>query len=59
MIQDIATIVTAVGVFVAVLGLRAAQRQRMRQFETLYVQRYWSLMDGLSLDVLRGKTAPR
>jgi hypothetical protein len=54
MIQSIATSVTAVGVVVAVLGLRASQRQRLRQFENLYVQRYWALMDKLSLEALRG-----
>lgn len=54
MIQTIATCVTAFGVVVATLGLRASRRQRLRQFEMLYVQRYWTLMDQLSLAARRG-----
>jgi hypothetical protein len=45
--------ITIISVLLAVLALRASQRQRLRQFETLYVQRYWSLMDGLTLAALR------
>ncbi|WP_328610567.1 hypothetical protein OG943_16060 [Amycolatopsis sp. NBC_00345] len=54
MIQNIASVITTVSVFLAMLSLRASQQQRRRQFETLYVQRYWALMDKLSLDALRG-----
>jgi hypothetical protein len=53
-IQDIGTLATAVGVFIAVLSLGASRRQRLRQFESLYVRRYWTIMDELSLDVMRG-----
>lgn len=56
MIADIALIVTAVGVFAAVLGLRQSNRERLRQFEAMYVQRYWSILDQLSLDVLAGSS---
>lgn len=55
MLNTIATCVTAVGVVIAILGLRASRRQRLRQFETFYVERYWKLMDGLSLPALRGQ----
>jgi hypothetical protein len=53
-LQSIATLITAVGVLLGVLTLRASQRQRLRQFESFYVARYWHLMDGLSLAALRG-----
>lgn len=59
MIQAIATCVTAAGVLIAVLGLRASQQQRLREFEAFYVQRYWGLMDGLSLPALRGESGGR
>ncbi|GAA1866460.1 hypothetical protein GCM10009772_47340 [Pseudonocardia alni subsp. carboxydivorans] len=55
MLQDVGTIATAVGVLLAVLSLRAARLQRRRQFETIYVQRYWTLMDGLTADALAGR----
>jgi hypothetical protein len=54
MIQDIASIATAVGVYFAVIGLRQARIQRMRQFESMFVQRYWKLMDDLSLQAWQG-----
>ncbi|GLZ51347.1 hypothetical protein Acsp07_09640 [Actinomycetospora sp. NBRC 106378] len=53
MIQNISAVVTAVGVVLAALSIRAAQRQRLRSFEAFYVQRYWSLMDSMSLAALR------
>jgi hypothetical protein len=56
-LQDIGTVATAVGVLLAVLSLRAARLQRRRQFETIYVQRYWALMDGLTVDSLAGRRA--
>lgn len=37
------------------MTLRAGLRQRHRQFESFYVQRYWALMDRLSLDALKGE----
>lgn len=54
MIADIASVATAIGVFIALTGLRQSQRQRVRAFEDSYVRRYWHLMDQLSLDALRG-----
>ena len=54
MLRSIATLITAVGVLLGVLTLRASLRQRLRQFESFYVARYWHLMDGLSLAALRG-----
>ncbi|MEN3361194.1 MAG: hypothetical protein V7637_5176 [Mycobacteriales bacterium] len=33
MLQTLASVVTAVGVVVATIGLRQVQRQRLRQFE--------------------------
>jgi hypothetical protein len=53
-LEKIAWVATAVGVFVAVFAVRAANSQRRRQFETIYVQRYWALMDQLSLDAHKG-----
>jgi hypothetical protein len=38
MFEEIATMATAVEVFVAVFAVRAANLQRRRQFETIYVQ---------------------
>lgn len=54
MLQTIATMITALGILLGVLTLRASQRQRLRQFEAMYVVRYWHLMDGLSLDAHKG-----
>ena len=61
MIQDIAGLATA---FAAVIALGALvyaakslgelKRQRDRQFETIFVERYWSLMDRLSLAAIKG-----
>jgi hypothetical protein len=52
MVTDIALSVTAAGVIIALFGLRQSYRSRLRQFESMYVQRYWSIMDRLSLDAL-------
>lgn len=54
MLADIALTVTAAGVLAAVFGLRQSNRERLRQFETMYVQRYWSILDQLSLHALSG-----
>ena len=61
MLGDAGSIATAVGVFLALLSLRAARLQRRRQFEMIYVQRYWALMDGLTVDALAGRqtTSPQ
>jgi hypothetical protein len=54
LIGDIALIVTAIGVLGVVLGLRQSYRERLRQFEAMYVQRYWMILDRLSIDALSG-----
>lgn len=59
MIGDIALIITAIGVLGVVYGLRQSYRQRLREFEELYVQRYWALLDKFSLDVLKGSAVKR
>ena len=52
--QIVSTVLTLVALIFAALTVGAARRQRLRQFESLYVARYWSLMDRLSLEALRG-----
>ncbi|MEQ3554638.1 hypothetical protein WIS52_29590 [Pseudonocardia nematodicida] len=49
MLETIAAVVTALGVVFAGVQLRAGQVQRMREFESLYIQRYWSLVDRFPL----------
>lgn len=53
MIADISLIVTAVGVMGAWFSLRQSYRERLRQLESRYVERYWKILDQLSLDALR------
>ena len=53
-VRSLAPAATAVGVLVAAGSLALSARQQKRQFESFYVQRYWTLMDRLSLDVMRG-----
>lgn len=50
MIGDVASIAAAIGVLSALVGLRQVYRGRQRQFEMMYVKRYWSILDRLSLD---------
>ena len=59
MIQQVASIATAFGVFIAVLAVRVSNLERRRQFETIFVQRYWSLIDRLSLDAQKGHRRPQ
>lgn len=42
---DIGTIFTAVAVVFAVFQVVTARTQRHREFENLYVQRYWQILD--------------
>ena len=51
--------VTAIGVVGAVVALRQSYRERLRQFESMYVQRYWRILDDLSLDALRGSLSDK
>jgi hypothetical protein len=53
-LADILLVVTAAGVVAAVFGLRQSNRERLRQFEAMYVQRYWQILDQMSLDMLAG-----
>jgi hypothetical protein len=55
MIQDIASIAVTAGVVLALVGLLQARRQRRREFERFYVERYWRIMDDLSLPALQGR----
>jgi hypothetical protein len=57
LVSDIALIVTTIGVVGVVIGLRQGYRERLRQFEAMYVQRYWTILDELSLDALRGASS--
>lgn len=50
MIQNIASVVTAVAVIFVVFQLVGDRNSRHREFENLYVQRYWNLTDQLSFD---------
>lgn len=45
---DIATVVTALAVIVAILSFVGDRSQRHREFESLYVLRYWAIGDRLS-----------
>jgi hypothetical protein len=55
MVANIGLLLTAVGLLGAVLALRQAYRARLRQFEAMFVQRYWDILDRLSLEALRGR----
>ena len=57
LIGDVALIVTAIGVLGVLLSLRQSYKERLRQFEAMYVQRYWKIMDQLSLDALKGSSS--
>lgn len=52
--QNVISYIMTLSLLFGALALRASQRQRLRQLEMLYVQRYWALMDKLSLAALRG-----
>jgi hypothetical protein len=58
-LEPVAWAATALTVIIAILTVRAAHLQRRRQFETIYVQRYWTLLDQLSLDALRSRQRPQ
>jgi hypothetical protein len=38
-------------------GLRQSFGERLRQFESLYVQRYWKILDQLSLEAVKASPA--
>lgn len=58
MTQAIASMVTALGVVFAGISIRAGLVQRHRQFEALYINRYWSLLDRLSSEAVITKQRP-
>jgi hypothetical protein len=45
-------VVAIIGVVGLLFSLRQAYRARLRQFEERYVERYWSILDSLSLAAL-------
>jgi hypothetical protein len=53
MLSLFALIVSVFGFFVLLFSLRQTYRARLRQFEEKYVERYWSILDDLSLPALR------
>lgn len=55
---NVATIVTAAAVVVAILSFIGDRSQRHREFESLYVQRYWAIQDRQSADVRLGLRRP-
>jgi hypothetical protein len=59
MASDIALFITAIGVLGVVVGLRQSYLERLQQFEEKYVERYWKILDRLSLDALRPDSASK
>jgi hypothetical protein len=53
MLNLLSFIVAVIGVIGLLFSLRQAYRARLRQFEEKYVERYWSILDSLSLTALR------
>lgn len=56
-VSEIALFITAACVLGVAYGLRQSYRQRLRQFEAMYIQRYWKLLDRFSLELLIGSSA--
>jgi hypothetical protein len=57
-VSDIALIVTAIGVLGVMFGLRQTYRERLRKFEAMYIERYWNILDQLSLDCRTPRNSP-
>jgi hypothetical protein len=53
MVAKAAWMCTTVGTLAAAAALGQARRWRAEVFEAIYLQRYWQLMDRLSLEALR------
>lgn len=49
--------ITALGVLGAMFSLRQSYLERLRQFEARYTDRYWEIIDRLSLSALRVSAA--
>lgn len=52
MLSILSFVVAVAGVIGALFSLRQSYRARLRQFEEKYVQRYWAILDALSLAAL-------
>jgi hypothetical protein len=52
MLNIFSFVVAIIGVAGLLFSLRQAYRARLRQFEEKYVERYWFILDGLSLAAL-------
>ena len=52
MLNIFSFVVAIIGVVGLLFSLRQAYRARLRQFEEKYVERYWSILDSLSLAAL-------
>jgi hypothetical protein len=52
MLNIFSFVVAIIGVVGLLFSLRQAYRVRLRQFEEKYVERYWSILDSLSLAAL-------
>jgi hypothetical protein len=52
MLNILSFVVAVIGVTGVLFSLRQAYRARLRQFEERYVERYWSILDSLSLAAL-------
>jgi hypothetical protein len=52
MLNILSFVVAVIGVIGLLFSLRQANRARLRQFEEKYVERYWSILDSLSLAAL-------
>lgn len=52
MLNILSFAVAVIGVIGVLFSLRQAYRARLRQFEEKYVERYWSILDCLSLEAM-------
>lgn len=57
MLGDIASLATAVGLFIAIWQLRQQQALARSQFEEGMVARYWNILDRLSVEARLGHVA--
>jgi hypothetical protein len=59
MIAYIALVVSFAGAIIAMTALRLNYRQRLRQFEQMYVERYWNIIDRCSLTAVSTKSSTK
>lgn len=50
-ISAVVSALTVAAILFALIQLLTARKQRHREFELVYVQRYWQIIDGLSFDI--------